>query len=409
MKDLNTVIKTVEEFRNNDDFKMTLLAVCPNSEAVLEAAVKAAAINRSIMLFAATLNQVDTDGGYTGWTPEKFVKKMQEYKAKYECHSSLYPCLDHGGPWLKDKDTLNKLSFEETFENVKNSVAACVKAGYSLLHIDPTVDRTLKPGKTISIETVVDRTVELIAYAEQVRQQDGLPQISYEVGTEEVHGGMVDLAGFEHFIKLLREKMGAANLSHVWPCFFVAQVGTDLHTTRFDANAAHAIYEKLTPTGALAKGHYSDWVENPDDYPKSGMGGANVGPEFTAEEFMALKDLTQKEAALLKSEPQLQSSAFMEALKNAVIESNRWKKWLQADEIGKDFNALKPDRQLWLLQTGSRYIWTDACVVTARQVLYRNLEIILPDPNQYVVDRIVQVIDKYITHFNLFNSSTYFD
>ena len=181
------------------------------------------------------------------------------------------------------------------------------------------------------------------------------------------------------------------------------------HTTRFDANAAHAIYEKLAPTGALAKGHYSDWVENPDDYPKSGMGGANVGPEFTAEEFMALRDLTQKETALLKSKPQLQPSAFMGALKNAVIESNRWKKWLQPDEIGKDFNALKPERQLWLLQTGSRYIWTDARVMEARQVLYRNLESILPDPNQYVVDRIVRVIDKYITHFNLFNSSTYFE
>ena len=409
MKDLNTVIKTIEEFRNNDDFKMTLLAVCPNSEAVLEAAVKSAAINNSVMLFAATLNQVDTDGGYTGWTPELFVKTMQDYKTKYQCHSALYPCLDHGGPWLKDKDTLNKLTFKETFENVKNSIAACVRAGYSLLHIDPTVDRTLEPGETIAIETVVERTVELIAYAEQVRQQDNLPQISYEVGTEEVHGGMVDLAGFERFIRLLREKMEAANLSYVWPCFFVAQVGTDLHTTRFDADAAQAIYEKLAPTGALAKGHYSDWVENPDDYPKSGMGGANVGPEFTAEEFMALKDLTWKETALLKSKPQLAPSAFMEALKDAVIESNRWKKWLQPDEIGKDFNALEPERKLWLLQTGSRYIWTDTRVVAARQVLYQNLETILLDPNQYVVDRIIRVIDKYITHFNLFNSSTYFE
>ena len=45
---------------------ITLLAVCPNSEAVLEAAVKVAAANNMPMLFAATLNQVDRDGGYTG-------------------------------------------------------------------------------------------------------------------------------------------------------------------------------------------------------------------------------------------------------------------------------------------------------------------------------------------------------
>lgn len=49
--------------------EMTLLTVCPNSDAVLEAAIKVAAASNMPMLFAATLNQVDRDGGYTalGW------------------------------------------------------------------------------------------------------------------------------------------------------------------------------------------------------------------------------------------------------------------------------------------------------------------------------------------------------
>jgi len=408
MKNLNSIIKNINKFRTANDFQMTLLAVCPNSDAVLAAAVKAAAFNNSVMLFAATLNQVDTDRGYTGWTPAVFVNKMHEYKKKYNCHDELYPCLDHGGPWLKDKDTLNKLSFEETFKNVKNSIEACVKAGYSLLHIDPTVDRTLKDGEIIEIEAVVARTVELIAHAELVREANYLPEISYEVGTEEVHGGMVDLSGFERFIILLKEKMEQEGLSHVWPCFFVAQVGTDLHTTRFDTKAAYDIYEKLAPTGSLAKGHYSDWVENPKDYPRTGMGGANVGPEFTAEEFNSLKDLQEKENALLKSMGHLKPSGFMEALKNAVIDSNRWRKWLQPEEIGKDFDDLVTERQLWLLQTGSRYIWTVPEVVEARRVLYTNLANVSPDPGEFVVDRIAQIIDKYITKFNLFNSVSHF-
>ena len=63
--------------------RITLLAVCPNSDAVLEAAVKAAAANDMPMLFAATLNQVDRDGGYTGWTPRAFVGRMCELEAKY--------------------------------------------------------------------------------------------------------------------------------------------------------------------------------------------------------------------------------------------------------------------------------------------------------------------------------------
>lgn len=39
---------------------------------------------------------------------------------------------------------------------------------------------------------VVERTVELIAHVERFRRAKGLPAISYEVGTEEVHGGLAD-------------------------------------------------------------------------------------------------------------------------------------------------------------------------------------------------------------------------
>lgn len=409
MKKLNSVIKVIINCRKQGKADVTLLAVCPNSEAVLEAAVKSAALNRSVMLFAATLNQVDLDGGYTGWTPMTFVNKMHAYAKKYSWDGFLYPCLDHGGPWLKDKDTLNQLSYEQTFKNVKRSIEACVLAGYALLHIDPTVDRTLKPGKAISMEHVVNRTVELIGFAEKIRESHHLPDLSYEVGTEEVHGGMVDLSNFERFISLLRDRMKQAHLSHAWPCFFVAQVGTDLHTTTFDFQAANAIYQKLYPQGSLAKGHYTDWVENPKDYPGSGMGGANVGPEFTAEEFQALKDLSHKEIALLRKRKDLKPSGFMDVLKRVVIESNRWKKWLQPEETGLNFDALRKDRQLWLLQTGSRYIWTVQSVLNARQRLYSNLVGTIPDPHQYVVDRIVDVIDKYIIQFNLSNSQDYFD
>jgi tagatose-1,6-bisphosphate aldolase non-catalytic subunit AgaZ/GatZ len=288
--------------------------------------------------------------------------------------------------------------------NVKQSIEACIQAGYALLHIDPTVDRTLKPGQAIAIETVVDRTVELIGFAEDVRDRYGLPEISYEVGTEEVHGGMVDLSGFDRFMVLLRDEMEKAGLSHVWPCFFVAQVGTDLHTTKFDREAAQAIYQRLHPSGSLAKGHYTDWVARLQDYPRSGMGGANVGPEFAAEEFNALADLTRKENALLQRDRRGETSDFMVVLQSAIVDSGRWQKWLEPQEAGLRFDELSRERRLWLLQTGSRYIWTMDRVVAARQLLYRNVSEIIPDPNRYVVDRIAGVIDKYINRFNLFAS-----
>jgi len=381
-----------------------LLAVCPNSAAVLEAAVKAASRNGCPMLFAATLNQVDTDGGYTGWTPQEFVNRLYGYAQYYNWGGPLYPCLDHGGPWLKDLHTLNRLSLEESMARVKDSLAACVAAGYQLLHIDPTVDRSLPAGTPVPLEAVVERTIELISHAETARQSLGRPEIAYEVGTEEVHGGLVDFERFELFLQKLRARLDEARLGHTWPCFVVAQVGTDLHTTYFNPEAARRLYQTLAPLGSLAKGHYSDWVENPQAYPDTGMGGANVGPEFTAAEYQALKDLDQKEQALIRSRAGIESASFIPTLQSAVIASGRWKKWLQESERGLDFSALIPARQDWLLQTGSRYIWTAPAVIAARQKLYENLSAVLPDPHVYVVNRIEAAIDRYIVAFGLFDS-----
>src|SRR5215218_7029731 len=88
---LNAMIRTLIELRASGKAQVTLLAVCPNSDAVLEAAVQVAAANRTPMLFAATLNQVDRDGGYTGWTAAAFVERLHYFGARYQA-SALYPC-----------------------------------------------------------------------------------------------------------------------------------------------------------------------------------------------------------------------------------------------------------------------------------------------------------------------------
>ena len=405
---LNELVRKIIWLRADGVAQVTLLAVCPNSEAVLEAAIKAAAANNAPMLFAATLNQVDRDGGYTGWTAAQFVGQMRGLAQKYKWDGPLYPCLDHGGPWLKDKHTLDGLSLEETMAEVKRSLTACLEAGYQLLHIDPTVDRDLPAGETIPIQTVVARTLELIEYAESERHRLGLPAVAYEVGTEEVHGGLVDYTHFQTFVEGLHTGLEAAGLAAAWPCFVVGKVGTDLHTTDFDPQVAERLFDTVAPLGSLIKGHYTDWVANPGEYPASGMGGANVGPEFTAAEYQALADLCAKEADLCRSRPDVKPSGFMAALEQAVIDSGRWQKWLLAEEQRKSFAQLAPERQEWLVQTGSRYVWTASPVVSARQTLYANLSVVIPDPHQVVVERVAEVIDRYIVAFHLFDALTLF-
>ncbi len=399
----NYLMRQIELRRRGTE--LTLLAVCPNSAAVLEAAVAVAARTNAPMLFAATLNQVDRDGGYTGWTAQRFVEEMQGYAARYGCRSPLFPCLDHGGPWLKDQHTRDNLPLEQAMAEVKASLSACLAAGYSLLHIDPTVDRTLAPGRPPALAIVVDRTVELIEHAEHERAHLGLPAVDYEVGTEEVHGGLVDVANFRSFLHLLAAALDARGLRHAWPCFVVAQVGTDLHTTFFDAEVAAQLTEIVRPYGSLLKGHYSDWVENPEAYPAAGMGGANVGPEFTAEEFIALQELERRELQLCANRG-LAPAGFLATLEQAVDASGRWRKWLQPDEAGRPLGALAENRRLWLVQTSARYVWAEPQVVAARRGLYAHLSLVTADPHAYVVEQVARAIEKYVSAFNLYDSMT---
>jgi hypothetical protein len=123
-------------------------------------------------------------------------------------------------------------------------------------------------------------------------------------------------------------------------------------------------------------------------------------------EYEALAALVAKERALCISRPSIQPSRLLETLEDAVFRSNRWQKWLQAEEHALAFADLSPARRAWLVQTSARYIWTDDQVQAARRQLYANLAPILPDPHQTVVQRIALAIDAYVNAFGLFDANT---
>jgi len=378
----------------------TLLAVSANSQAVVEAALIAAKQADCPIFFAATLNQVDPDGGYTGWNHARFAALVRQTARKTAFKGPVLLGIDHAGPWLRDRHTSEKWSYRRTMNAVKRSLESAMEAGFDLLHIDPTVDRDLPPGRTLQLSTIVDRTVDLIKHCETFRIKRGLPPIAYEVGTEEVKGGLADEDMFGNFLAGLRKRMTQEGLSRAWPCFIVGKVGTDLDTTMFSPQVAQELYDIAYGYGMVLKGHYTDNVENPSAYPTSKMGGANVGPEFTEVECDALFELESKEKADLEKSTGRQSQ-FRESLTQAVIRSGRWQKWLHSGETGKPFDELPADRRSWLLKTGARYIWTDRAVLEARRRLYTNLEKDGFNPHRYVTERISQQILKYCRAFNL--------
>lgn len=395
---VDLLLKKIRDISQKEKINYTLFAVCPNSENVLKAALRAAKRAHAPIKFSATLNQVDIDGGYTGWTQEDLVRKIKEQSYSIGYNGLTIVAVDHGGPWLKDIQTIEKWNLDESMSWIKKSFEAALLAGYDLLHIDPTVD--IFSGQ-IKIETVVERTIELISHVEKFRKSKKMKSVSYEVGTEEVHGGLADVTVFKKFLELLKDGLQKMCLDYVWPSFIVGKVGTDLHTSTFNPAVAKKIVEIAKDYNSCIKGHYTDFVSNPEDYPKSGMGAANVGPEFTILEYDGLSELCAIEDKLYKENKVAGKSNFIKILEEAVLKSGRWKKWLQNDE--KEFKSLNKKRKEWIVKASCRYVWALPEVRCAQNKLYRNLELNGIDAENWVIMKIEESMDKYFRAFNLIN------
>jgi len=382
------LLHRIDELHAQTGVPRTIFAACPNSPTVIRAAIRAAKRNNAPIYFAATLNQIDCDGGYTGMTQEAFTRTVRFEVERYNFTGPVIVAIDHGGPWLKDRQRTEKWSVDDAMNGVKKSFEAAVLAGYDLIHVDPTVD-------------IVARTVELISHVEKFRKERGLPAISYEVGTEEVHGGLADEKTFDTFIDGLKKGLIGAGLPDVWPCFIVGKVGTDLDTTVFDGKVARTLTSKVRPLGSYIKGHYTDDVANPEEYPLCGMGAANVGPEFTMSEYRALCELEQLEKRHEAEGRVATLSDMRNVLLAEVHDSHRWEKWLHEDEQGKDLSELTPERQDWIVATCCRYIWQQPRTLAARGFLYDNLARLGIDAEEIVLGRIERDMDKYFRAFNL--------
>ena len=401
MAKTENLLHRIDALQRETGVRRTIFAACPNSPSVIRASLQAAKRNNAPIYFAATLNQVDCDGGYTGMTQEQFTRLVRFETERVHFTGPVIIAIDHGGPWLKDKQRTEKWSVEDAMDGVKKSFEAAVLAGYDLIHVDPTVDINVPKGEIIDIHLVAARTVELIAHVEKFRKEKGLPAISYEVGTEEVHGGLADEKTFDTFISDLKKGLAEAGLPDIWPCFIVGKVGTDLDTTIFDGEVARRLTSKVRPLGSYIKGHYTDDVANPEEYPLCGMGAANVGPEFTMSEYRALCELEEVEKDLYAQGRVAAPSGICETLVDAVRESHRWEKWLHEDEQGKDLHELTPERRDWIVATCCRYIWQQPGPLAARGTLYANLERVGIDAEQIVLSRIERDMDKYFRAFNL--------
>lgn len=388
----------------------THIGVGPMSYNLLRAALELAQEKRFPLIFIASRNQVDSDrfgGGYVcGFDQKRFVEATDKIAEEIGFDGLCYFCRDHGGPWQRDKERSDKLPVEEAMEIGYESYIDDIKAGFDLLHIDPTKDPHC--SGVVPLSTVLERTIRLIEKIEAARRENGWKEIAYEVGTEETMGGLIDPKVFEDFIRALKAELEKKGLP--MPLFVVGQTGT---LTRLTSNVGH--YDTPTATnlsnithryGTGLKEHNGDYLANRIllEHPVIGLDAMNVAPEFGLVETEALLELSAIEDKFIAAEKR---SGVRAALAKHAVEGERWRKWMVGDKREASVAEImknEEDVQLITKMCG-HYTLEDAEVKSAVARLNENIASLGLQPQRYVVKKIKDSIDRYIYCFNLYGVS----
>ncbi|RLG86723.1 MAG: hypothetical protein DRO39_02385 [Thermoprotei archaeon] len=365
----------------------TLLGISPVSRYVVRAALLAAKELEAPVMFIASLNQVDVDGGYTGWTPKGFVEHLAREVEELGVEQPVIVALDHGGPWLKDRHVEEDLGLGEAMEAAKRSIEAALRAGYDVLHIDTTVE----PGRVPDPETVARRTVKLIEFAEDVRRSAGLPPVSYEVGSD--RWGLRDEESTARLIALVKRGLENRGVHEARLLFLVGDVGTVVRPSNtLDTAKAARLVKLAGDHGLFLKTHSTDFVENPEEFPRVGVGGANIGPEFAYRQYMAVKTLEEEARKVLGGEV-----GALRVVTEEILRDGRWRRYAG----GRGLEELPENEKDFVLGISSRYVWSAPRVEEALRSLASRLSNAGVDAEATILNSLKGRIGHYMRSFGL--------
>lgn len=388
----------------------TLLGIGPMSSNLLQASFELARDYDFPLMFIASRNQVDADelgGGYVnGWDQKRFHDDIRKI-ANQVCFDGLYYlCRDHGGPWQRDNERNAHLCEEEAMKLARQSYLADIENGFDLLMIDPTKD-PFEIGKVIPLDVVLKRTVDLIAYCEKERTRLGLPEIGYEVGTEETNGGLTSTEKYHEFIEKLEKELQAKGLP--MPTFIVGQTGT---LTRKTEQVGTYHFQNAYNLAAMAKKysvglkeHNADYLDDVTllEHIPANVTASNVAPQYGTEETRAYLKLCDVEDILKKEGLIENASDVRNTLLVKAIKTERWRKWMIGEQRNLQVDEILKDKELSLdiLDIAGHYAFNDADVKRELDILYENLAKHHIDGQRFVIDHIKRPLQQYVECYNL--------
>jgi tagatose-1,6-bisphosphate aldolase non-catalytic subunit AgaZ/GatZ len=375
--------------------RCTLLGVGPMSVNCVDATIELSNKYEVPILLIASRRQVDSEefgGGYVNnWTTEEFARYVIDRDKK----GKIILARDHGGPWQNTKEKDGNLSLRRAMESCKASFRADLKAGFQILHIDPTVDIHGQPN----VDEVLDRIFELYEFcwkqAKQLRQE-----VIFEIGTEEQSGSTNSQDELDYTLNAVQQFCKKNHLPQ--PSFVVIQCGTRVMEMRnvgsFDSPVRIAeelpaeiqlpkMIEICNRYGIFMKEHNTDYLSDEalQWHPRLGIHAANVAPEFGVAESRALVEVMETNGLLELSENFLQ----------LAYDSNKWVKWMLP-------NTQATDRDRAII--AGHYIFSTTECLALKEEAGRMLASKGIELEPYLKQQIKRSILRYFCNFRLVRS-----
>jgi D-tagatose-1,6-bisphosphate aldolase subunit GatZ/KbaZ len=354
-------------------------SICSAHPIVIEATLRHAAENASpLVLFEATCNQVNQDGGYTGMTPADFVAFVHGIAGQVGFDTARIALGgDHLGP-----NPWTALAADAAMDKAEVMVAAYVAAGFRKIHLDCSMACAGDPSPLPESE-IVRRAVRLCRAAEAAHADAGGEAPVYVIGTEvPVPGGATEaIEGLETTtpaaaratIEAHRQAFHAAGLSAAWERVIasVVQPGVEFdHHEVIDyvPQKAHALSEAIVPLpGMVYEAHSTDYQtrEALQALVRDHFAILKVGPGLTFALREALWALDAIERDWIA--PDACANLRQVALQRLREQPQHWQRYYHAQG-----HALDVDLQ-YSLSDRIRYYWPDPAIEAARARLFANL------------------------------------
>jgi D-tagatose-1,6-bisphosphate aldolase subunit GatZ/KbaZ len=363
-----------------------IYSICSANQDVLEACMKQANADGSIVLIESTSNQVDQFGGYTGMKPADFVRYVHAIAEKVAFPKEMILLGgDHLGP-----NPWKNLPAEKAMDHAKTLIRDYVNAGYQKIHLDTSMfcaddsgDRT----KPLDDEIVAARSASLCRIAEDSweKYRQGTPKPVYIIGTEvPVPGGAQEeenevvpttSADVEKTISIAHKHFTQAGLSTAWERVVgvVVQPGVEFGDDRvfnYQREKAKELSNKIMQFDNLVyEAHSTDYQAESKlkQLVEDHFAILKVGPWLTFAYREALFALESMEIELMgKEHPE--RSKFRDTLDYAMLANPvYWKKYYHGNEDQQTF------KRKYSFSDRARYYLPVAEVESSRTKLLENL------------------------------------